>query len=456
MKRADAKSLGLVLVLWNTIFCTSGTVYGFATLGISADVFFISGSTMMCAASAILGPVLDVWGSWKTGAAGSLIAGIGYVVLGLFFEDAAQQSANSFWAYIGLAMVTFGGQGPYLASFAFSNLFDKPEIIVAVIVAFFTANGIVYQFLSQATGMSRLALCIVFAVLQFVGACISYLVYPAQPSQPGQLGEIRLLKWLSSLEDRATSEEGRHEDAHEHHAATTSRPPASFKSVLMTLEFCGIALWFCVSLNWMTYWYGTAGSFVQIERFCSMVPVVGNLVPAVLGPVVGFVLSSTGFAAGMALTNVLTMAMFLLLPAGEALAFVALFLFSCQRTFIFSVFCGYLLKQFGTAHYGKLLGAATVISALFQLVNVPLQHWAGFSDTKLTKCGTMDCTGGHCGRVSYVVVCSTLPLFLCVLKAARAEKTTECEEPLVTSLARPASMCSNLAHVESIISVDHS
>eukprot|EP00929_Paragymnodinium_shiwhaense_P062540 TRINITY_DN31214_c0_g1_i2.p1 TRINITY_DN31214_c0_g1~~TRINITY_DN31214_c0_g1_i2.p1 ORF type:complete len:111 (-),score=7.87 TRINITY_DN31214_c0_g1_i2:101-433(-) len=110
MASERGKSVVLALALWNIVFCTSGTVYGFSTLGIPSDVFFISGNVMMCLAAAVVGPILDTCGASITGALGSLIAALGYLTLAAHFAM-ADSSVTS--AYLGLALVTFGGQGPY-------------------------------------------------------------------------------------------------------------------------------------------------------------------------------------------------------------------------------------------------------------------------------------------------------------------------------------------------------
>merc|ERR1712023_516566 len=46
MSCIDLRYVCFAIVLWNVAFCSSGCIYGFRTLGIGVDVFFISGAVM--------------------------------------------------------------------------------------------------------------------------------------------------------------------------------------------------------------------------------------------------------------------------------------------------------------------------------------------------------------------------------------------------------------------------
>ena len=135
---------------------------------------------MLSFATALMGPVLDNIGPKRTAVAGCLISAAGYGVLSLYLSGS---NNNDLWAYIGLALVSFGGIGPYLASFNFANLFSQPEMAICAITGIFNLSGLDYDFIQEVVGLGPQSTCWVMAVIQLISAVDCLLLYPSAAVQ---------------------------------------------------------------------------------------------------------------------------------------------------------------------------------------------------------------------------------------------------------------------------------
>lgn len=506
----DLKLVLLGFALWNTTFCSSGVVFGFAALGIPSEVFLVSGGPMFSLATAIIGPLVDTFGPRAASVGGTALAALGY--LALAYSKANEASAL---CYIGLALVVFGGIGPYLGSFCVGALFKTPEVPISIITGIFSLGGLAYEAFGR-LGLSRQNICFTFMGLQVLGMILGVLGYPAKPHLPGKPSPV-LLERVLGIKTEAALPPGSPVIARSPLSPTSpafngavqegvgsdmslqprllqatsdsslppcspptspsalprsplERPPdslssrpigmimprywqqqqrqaekerlgllgrarrasrrfsdlrtvsamdltaATFWGQALSAEYMGIVVWYSLNLTWILYYFTYAGPIVNDELFCRMVGYVGNAVPTVLALVVGNVIARWGWGFATMLTSLLSIGMLVLSTLHYLwLDYVALVFFSIARSMVFAVFFSYIPMTFGAANYGRLIGAATLVSGAFGFVNTPLGQWASFVHSpEKSQCqmGTVCESQAACNRTSFAMAICLAPMVM--------------------------------------------
>lgn len=457
LHHGDLKWILLAIALWNTMFCTSGAVFGFASLDIPTQVFVISGGAMLSLSNAVVGPCVDIFGPRLASICGSALAGIGYVLLAFVTPGEA-----SIQAYVSLGLVTWGGIGPYLGSFSVASLFASPEIPIAAITGLFCLAGLGYDLLGR-FGFDRRSICFIYAALQVLGVGLSALGVPSKPHligtprpvlfhrmfgiepRPDPRGQDTVDRaiierpvdalesrgqWLlmpsfwerrrrqlqrgMSFRDRARRLSRRLSEIRSE-SVSRDLSSASFLAQAMSVEYLGMVVWYTLNLTWMLYFFTYAGPQVNNKTFCGLVSWIGNILPALMAFFVGASIARFGWGVSTFMTSLVSMGMFLLITVDSMiLNYVALLLFTVSRSLIFAIFFSYIPVTFGPSNYGRLIGMATFVSGCFGFINNAVAEWAGFIASPDSVCSTgLVCgTREACNRASYILAATFLPLLL--------------------------------------------
>jgi len=190
---------------------------------------------------------------------------------------------------------------------------------------------------------------------------------------------------------------------------------ASFWAQSTSPEYLGMTLWYTLNLTWMLYFFTYLGPIINDKTFCSVVNWVGNGMPAFLSFFVGFLISRCGIPVMSAVASFLTIGMFLLSTMQNLwLGYVALALFTLQRSMIFAIFFSFIPMVFGSENYGTLIGLATFISGAFGFVNTPIGQWAGFAQSSNAVCPTGVTCGSwwSCSTTSWTLAATLVPMLL--------------------------------------------
>lgn len=400
----DLKWCLLLIALWNTLFCTSGIIFGFPFLSIPVEVFLVSGGPTLSLATAVVGPCLDAYGPRLVSMCGGFVAGIGYVLLAM-----TPANDTSMTSYIGLALVTFGGIGPYLSCFSVGVLFDSPERPISAITGIFIASGLNWEFFAW-LGFDRQSICFAFVAFQALGMLLCFLGTPSRPHAPGKMGPVHLSRFFgqstSKVDDSLVSPL-KGDDA--------SPPVAkSFQEQATSKKFIGIVAWYMLNLTWLVFFFANVGAQVNDATFCSFVGYLGNGLPALVSPFAGAAMRQYGAGNLTMLTSLLAMAMFCLVTSGNLwLSYVALVLFGLQRCLTFAIFFSYIPDTFGWASYGRLIGLATIFCGIFGFINTPIATWTHFvpGDKAVCPVGGVVCSSAwECARTNYVLAATMIPL----------------------------------------------
>merc|ERR1719325_345614 len=95
---------------------------------------------MLSIATAVVATLLDVYGPRILAACGCIVSGIGYALLAITAPGDASVAVH-----LGVALMIFGGFGPYLGAFNVGNLFLAPEKPITVITGLFVFSGLNYN-----------------------------------------------------------------------------------------------------------------------------------------------------------------------------------------------------------------------------------------------------------------------------------------------------------------------
>merc|ERR1719446_562605 len=96
------------------------------------------------------------------------------------------------------------------------------------------------------------------------------------------------------------------------------------------------------------------------------------------------------------------------------LGYVALLIFTIQRSFTFAVFFSYIPATFGSANYGRLIGFATLVSGAFGFVNGSISSMSGLRPSALAVCNQgLACENRRdCALPNLAIAASMFPLIL--------------------------------------------
>jgi hypothetical protein len=184
---------------------------------------------------------------------------------------------------------------------------------------------------------------------------------------------------------------------------------------VLSPEYIGIVTWYTMNLTLCVYFFGMVGSQINNIDFCNRVVYIGSGVPALLSILVGTVIGWMGWGFATFATAFSCMLMFVLIALQDLYSgYIALFVFTVQRSFTFAVFFSYIPATFGSANYGRLIGLATLISGAVGFINGPVSAMSGLQPSSQAVCNQgLACTSwSDCALPNFVIAASTLPLIL--------------------------------------------